>query len=260
MQECQDTTVLELKQLTKHFGGLAAVENLDLDLMKGEIFGLIGPNGAGKSTVFNLVNGLLKPTRGKVIFNGEDITNLKPDQIARRRLARVFQASVLIQDFTVIENVIFGRHIHSGSGFFRDLLNMPSSRLKQKQVLESALEIVRFVGLSAYGDELAKNLAHGHQRALGIGIALAVEPELLMLDEPVTGMNVKEKESMTDLIARIQAKGITVLLVEHDMKVVMGICHRIAVLNFGEKIAEGSPDEIRSNHHVIEAYLGADDL
>lgn len=259
MQKSNDHILLEVKGLSKHFGGVAAVNNLDLGVRSGEIVGLIGPNGAGKTTVFNLVSGVLKPSQGRVVFHGEDITSLRPNEIAKRGLVRTFQASVLFKDFTVIENVSMGRHLHAGIGFFQDLLNTSSTRQRQGQIQERAMEIVNFMGLDPYRDELAKNLPHGHQRALGIGIALASEPTFLMLDEPTSGMNMEEKETIMQLVGRIRERGITILVVEHDMKVVMGLCERIAVLNFGEKIAEGSPDEIRTNQDVIQAYLGAEE-
>jgi branched-chain amino acid transport system ATP-binding protein len=251
--------LLEVKGLSKYFGGLAAVNNLDFQISPGEIIGLIGPNGAGKTTVFNLVSGVLKPTAGKVFFGGEDITHLKPNEIARRGLVRTFQASVLFKDFTVIDNVIMGRHLHAGISFFQDVFNTALTQQRRNQILEKSLEIIHFTGLESYQNELAKNLPHGHQRALGIAVALATDPKFLMLDEPTTGMNVEEKEAIMSSVGRIRERGITILVVEHDMKVVMGLCERIGVLNFGVKIAEGSPDEIRTNPDVIQAYLGAEE-
>jgi branched-chain amino acid transport system ATP-binding protein len=259
MQKSNGHKLLELKGLSKHFGGVAAVDKLDFGVRRGEIVGLIGPNGAGKTTVFNLVSGVLKPSDGRVIFHGEDVTSLRPNEIAKRGLVRTFQASILFKNFTVIENVSMGRHLHAGIGFFQDLFNTSATRQRRNQIQERAMEIVNFMGLDPYRDELAKNLPHGHQRALGIGVALAADPKFLMLDEPTSGMNVEEKEAIMHLVSQIRERGITILVVEHDMKVVMGLCERITVLNFGVKIAEGSPDEIRANQDVIQAYLGAEE-
>lgn len=249
-------TSLELKQLTKHFGGLIAVKSLNLEVMEGEIVGLIGPNGAGKTTVFNLVSGVLKPTRGTVTYGGENITGLKTNELAQRGLVRTFQSNTVFPNFTVMENALMGCHIHTGIGLARDLMNTPSMRMKRDQTSEKAAEMVNFVGLADYSTEIAKTLSYGHQRALGVCIALAADPKLLMLDEPVTGMTVKDKEIMMDLIRRIRQRGMTVLLVEHDMRVVMGLCDRIAVLNSGNKIAQGTPQEIQMNDQVIKAYWG----
>jgi branched-chain amino acid transport system ATP-binding protein len=259
MEKSANGTLLEMSGLTKRFGGVAAVDNLSAVVGSGEVVGLIGPNGAGKTTVFNLISGVLKPSVGQIVFLGEDITGLKTSEIARRGLVRTFQSTVLFKDYTVLENVVMGRHLHAGIGFFQDVFNSSSTREKRGRIEKRAEEIVHFMGLEQYRDELAKNLPHGHQRALGIGIALASEPMFLMLDEPTSGMNMEEKETIMGLVGRIRERGITILVVEHDMKVVMGLCQRIVVLNFGVKIAEGSPDEIRANQDVIQAYLGAEE-
>ena len=248
--------LLEVKELTKHFGGLAAVNGVGLGVRTGEIHGLIGPNGAGKTTFFNLVSGVLKPTGGEIVFDGTGITGLKPSKIAARGLVRTFQSNTLFLDFSVMENVLLGCHLQTGIGFFHDLINLPSTRKKRQLVRERTADIISFAGLKGFESELAKNLPHGHQRTLGICIALAAKPKLLMLDEPVTGMNTEEKEAMTALILGIRERGITVLIVEHDMKVVMSLCDRISVINFGEKQSEGPVETVLNDEKVIEAYLG----
>lgn len=248
--------LLEIKKVSKYFGGLKAIDNLDLVVDQGEIRGLIGPNGAGKSTLYNVISGVHRPTSGRVIFKGEDVTGHKPHKMTEMGLVRTFQATTLFKNFSVLKNVLAGCHLYSKVNFWGALLNTPGTAKKQRGSEEKALEILEFMGLLEYRDELALNLPHGHQRVLGVGIALAAEPELLMVDEPVTGMNDEETGVMMGIIRKIHNRGITILLIEHDMKVVMGLCEKITVLNFGEKIAEGSPDEIKENPDVHEAYLG----
>lgn len=250
--------LLDLQKLTKRYGGLLAVNELNLSIEKGEIVGLIGPNGAGKTTVFNTISGVTNPTRGRVLFNDKDITGLRPHSVVRRGLVRTFQLTTLFGDMTVLDNILLGFHLTSGIGFWAALFNTLSTQSREQQLLDRAAEIADFMGLGENQHELAKNLPHGHQKALEMAIALAVRPELLLLDEPVTGMNAEETEQMMSKISETRKRGITILLVEHDMKLVMDICDRIFVLNFGKKIAEGSPQEICENKEVIKAYLGTE--
>lgn len=254
--------LLELRGLSKYFGGLAAVNEVDMEVREGEIRGLIGPNGAGKSTLFNVVTGFYKPTQGTVAFNGEDITGVRPDIVAGKGLVRTFQATVLFQMFTVMENVLAGVHLQSNVGLLGGIFHpfVPSVREKTARGLRRASEIVEFMGLGDLRSFPAGSLPHGHQRILGVAVALATEPKMLMADEPVTGMNAEETEMMMGTIQKIRDElGVTILLVEHDMRAVMGLCERLTVMDFGRKIAEGSPEEIRENPAVIEAYLGAED-
>jgi len=250
--------LLEVKGLTKHFGGLIAVNGLDLSVEKGEIIGLIGPNGAGKTTVFNMIMGTYSPTKGKVIFKGKDITGQKSHSIVSYGLVRSFQRTILFSEMTVLQNILLGFHLISEIRFWDSLLNTRSTRNKQKQLFEKAAEIADFMGLGRSKDQLAKNLPHGHQRMLGVAIALATNPELILMDEPVTGMNTEETDNMMNKIKKICNKGVTTLVVEHDMRLVMNICDRLCVLNFGSKIAEGAPSEICKNKEVIAAYLGSE--
>jgi len=249
--------VLEVRALTKHFGGLAAVHEIDLSIDQGEMVGLIGPNGAGKTTVFNLISGFLRPTKGKTIFNGTDITGHPPHAIAEKGIARTFQATSLFPDFNVLQNIVAACHLKPKVGFWESLLHTPSYHRKEGHIWDQAKDIIQFVGLDSVKDMPAGSLPHGHKRVLGIAIALAANPRLLLLDEPLCGMNAEEVTSALALIDRLWQRGITILLIEHNMRAAMSLCQRIIVLNFGKKIAEGSPEEIRKNNEVIRAYLGA---
>jgi branched-chain amino acid transport system ATP-binding protein len=246
--------LLETHGLSKHFGGLAAVSNLDMTVGEGEIVGLIGPNGAGKTTCFNLLSGFLPPTHGTISFQGENITGLKPHHIVQRGLVRTFQLTTLFQEISVLENVLLGLHAHSRPGLRQILLSRQSFPHDE---IARAQAVLVFTGLARHAEQLAKNLPHGHQRILGIAMALATQPTLLLLDEPVTGMNAEESERVMSLVKTIRDRGTTILLVEHNMKAVMGTCERIVVLNFGQKLTEGTPLQVRDNPAVIEAYLGA---
>ena len=245
--------LLETRQLTRLFGGLAAVNRVDLTVDKGEIVGLIGPNGAGKTTCFNLLTGFLRPTRGSIVFDGEDITGLRPHQIAARGLVRTFQQTTLFPDLTALQNVLLGLHLHSGKGPRQVLF---SRRDFPADEIARGREVLDFTGLAAHADQLSRNLPHGHQRVLGIAMALAAQPRLLLLDEPVTGMNLDESGRVMELVKTIRSRGTTVLLVEHNMKAVMGTCERIVVLNVGQKLAEGTPSQVSTSPDVIQAYLG----
>jgi branched-chain amino acid transport system ATP-binding protein len=245
-------SLLEARGVTRHFGGLVALDDLSFAVNAGGITGLIGPNGAGKSTLFNLVTGFFPPTRGQVIYKNEDISGLKPHQIARRGIVRTFQLPVLFPEFSVMENVLIGDHMNSRVG--RALFS--PSRFPNEDI-ERAGEVLDFTGLASLRDFRAGDLPHGHQQILKVAVALGARPELLLLDEPVTGMNLDEIKAMTDLIRALQSKkGVTIILVEHNVSTVMDLCQRVIVINFGMKIAEGSPDEVRRNKDVIEAYLG----
>ncbi len=249
--------MLEIKGLTRYFGGLAAVCGLDMSMKLGNIVGLIGPNGAGKTTVFNLITGFLRPTEGQVVFEGRDITMRSPHEIATYGIVRTFQGDNLFPEFTVLQNVILACHLKPGVGFFETIFHTRSSRRKEKDIVNRAQLLLDLVGLNKMADVMARNLAHGHKRILGMAIALAAEPKLLLLDEPLSGMNAEEVSETIQLIDRLWKRGMSILLIEHNMRAAMSLCQKIVVLNFGRKIAEGTPEEIRGNPEVIQAYLGS---
>jgi len=251
--------LLEIRNLKKYFSGLAAVNDVGFSVNDGEIVGLIGPNGAGKTTLFNLISGFHPPDQGEVIFAGEDITALRADQVARKGVGRTFQASTLFMQSTVFSNVFSAFHRQYRQPGWKAFLHTPKVNREEQAIKKGAMDILEFMGLATLGGELATNLPHGHQRALGICIALATEPRLLLLDESLTGLNPSETMEIVRKIRQIQEKGITILLVEHNMRAVMDLCDRITVLNYGRKIAEGTPEEIKKNREVTEAYLGREE-
>ncbi|MDF2764875.1 MAG: branched-chain amino acid transport ATP-binding protein LivG [Rhodospirillales bacterium] len=246
--------LLELDRVSKRFGGLTAVRDLTFGVEEGEIRGLIGPNGAGKTTTFNVISGFYRPNAGTIRYRGRTISGLKTSRIAEDGLVRTFQSTTLFHELTVFENMLVGCHLRARSGLFAAILG--ADRARRRAAEERAIEVLDFMGLAQRRDELAFNLPHGLQRALGLAVALASGPKLLLLDEPFAGMNPEETRGMMRLVRKVRDEGVTVLLVEHDMQAVMGLCDRITVLNFGELLAEGSPQEIRAHPEVVRAYLG----
>ena len=251
--------MLKLINISKRFGGLSVLQEVSFDVPAGKVFGLIGPNGAGKTTVFNLITGLLAPTGGAIELQGQSLLGSAPHQITRKGIARTFQNIRIFKDMTLLDNVVVGMHSHLDYGVPGWLFSLPGFRAQERRAREKAHELLGWVGLAAKAGDAADNLSYGDQRKLELARALATEPKLLLHDEPVAGMNTGEKVELMGEITNIAKRGYTIFMIEHDMRFVMGLCERIAVLNFGKIIAEGSPDEIKNNPDVIEAYLGRED-
>ncbi len=252
----ETTSILEITDLSKHFGGVTAVSNIDISVQEGQIASLIGPNGAGKTTLFNCVTGLEPPSEGRVNFQNQNIVGMRPDQIAEIGMARTFQNIRLFSELTVLDNVKIGRHCRSKSRLWSSITRNQKQRQEESHITSHAFQQLSFVGLEGFRDQLAGNLSYGDQRRVEIARALAMGPELLLLDEPAAGMNPQETQQLIELIHAIREQGITILLIEHDMKMVMQISDWVTVIAQGEKISAGEPESVQNDERVIKAYLG----
>lgn len=248
--------LLEINNVSKHFGGISALTAVSLEIQRGEIYALIGPNGAGKTSLFNVITGIYTPDNGSVLLNGQTMTGKKPHEMAKAGVARTFQNIRLFHSMTALENVMVGRHCRTSAGVIGAVFKHPKAKAEELAITNRARELLDYVGIAKHTNTIARNLSYGDQRRLEIARALATEPLILALDEPAAGMNHTETNSLENLFRTIRADGVTLLLIEHDVKLVMGLCDRITVLNFGKKIAEGTPDFVKNHPEVIEAYLG----
>ncbi|MHB1420972.1 MAG: ABC transporter ATP-binding protein [Bacillota bacterium] len=248
--------LLKIDKLRKNFGGVLAVKDLSFSVDENEIVGLIGPNGAGKTTVINLISGIFRPSGGSIFFDNKNISTAEPHEVVNKGIARTFQHSEIYTQSNILENMLIACQQASGLGFLEMIFSTKKAKLKERQIKDKALNILEFIGLLDLMDELAGNLPYGKQRYLAMGIALATDPKLILLDEPAAGLNSQESLELIKLIEQIKQKNISIVLIEHDMDVVMGVCERIVVMNYGEKLAEGTPNEIQRNERVIKAYLG----
>jgi branched-chain amino acid transport system ATP-binding protein len=251
------TPLLRVDNVGKHFGGVQALTDLSFEIGAGEIYGLIGPNGAGKTTLFNLITGFVTADSGHLMLEGRSLAGMKPDAIAALGIARTFQNIRLFANLSALENVMIGRHVRTHAGVGAAILRTASQRAEEAAIEARALELLDYVGIAARANLLARNLSYGDQRRLEIARALATEPRLLALDEPAAGMNATETQALARLLGRIRADGVTLFLIEHDMHLVMGLCDRVLVLDFGRRIAEGPPREVQHDPAVVAAYLGA---